>query len=73
MTTLRDYILDCRCPNCGTAMERKPPRRASFRTTLTPFLVWLSMILAAVAALVGDYDRAAWMTSVAVFLVVTDR
>lgn len=74
MTTLRDYILDCRCPNCGLLMQqRAPEKRKGWRALAVPFVVTFVVVGAVVYSLEGAYAHAAFAMSLATFLVVTDR
>lgn len=73
MTTLRDYILDCRCPNCGLSMERKAPPERPWWSNVTPPVVLFDVVMALVCCITGHWDRAAFFMAMAVFLTVIDR
>jgi len=73
MTTLRDYILDCRCPNCGCSMQQQKPKKRKWFSYLAPWFVTFAIVMSVIDSLHGRWSEASYDLILAVFLVVTDR
>lgn len=73
MSTLRDYILDHRCPNCGVEMQRKPPKKMGIEGWLCFFMVTWNAVVALTAAFSEDYAKASFFLVLALFLLVANR
>jgi hypothetical protein len=73
MTTLRDYILDCRCPNCGLTMQQQTKPKRSWTDLVTVVLIPILILLGTIDAWSGHYDHAAYDMTLAIFLRLTER